>query len=66
MKRGSSLWRSVICFLLCISLLFSYAVAALADQASEREGNQNYFSNQGKLVDDAFTMLPLGAVQPEE
>ena len=66
MKRGSSLWRSVICFLLCISLLFSYAVAALADQASEREGNQNYFSNQGELVDDAFTMLPLGAVQPEE
>ena len=40
--------------------------SVLAEETAEREGNQNYYSNQGELVDDAFTMLPLGAVQPEE
>ena len=59
-KRAASL------LLAAVMILGLLPASVLAEETAEREGNQNYYSNQGKLVDDAFTMLPLGAVQPEE
>ena len=60
LKRAASL------LLAAVMILGVLPASVLAEETAEREGNQNYYSNQGELVDDAFTMLPLGAVQPEE
>ena len=66
MKKGSYIFRRTISCLLCIAMLLSFGITAFADNESQRRGNQSYYSNQGDLQEDAFTTLPLGAVQPKE
>lgn len=45
------------------SMLTGMGTTAFAE--TQRTGNQNYFTNQGRLMDSAFAQLPLGAVQGE-
>lgn len=62
-KQG---YRRLICLLLCVAMIASFGITVFAENTEIRRGNQNYYSNQGTLKEDAFTMLPLGAVQPKE
>lgn len=41
-------------------------VQTVAAENGERRGNLNYFSNQGKLNEDAFVQLPMGAVEAKD
>ena len=59
-------FRRLVCLVLCMAMIASFGITAFAENTEARRGNQNYYSNQGALQEDAFTTLPLGAVQPKE
>lgn len=54
--------KSIICFLVLLLIVGALPIYAL-DGSAETNGDNNYTSNQGDLIEEAFIMLPLGATE---
>lgn len=51
---------------LAVGMCANVGIAAAKHTDTQREGNQNYYSNQGSLTDNAFVQLPMGAVKAKQ